>query len=191
MGAPAAITLHGLPLPSAPTPKHRQELFGSLFCAVLCPSKKRIGPSLLALCAGPRQEFPIAEDRMPTQLLTYVRLARIQDPAQLAKASQEPPPALAPASLPPCLLALFTRGQGCSAGPCAAAAALCPIILASLCPQHLWGGRAAPHPVLRGLCVEPWKGLSEHTCRTDWLGPERAQAAHAPSRAHVPCNHAP
>jgi histone-lysine N-methyltransferase SETD3 len=31
------------------------------------------------------QEFPIFEDRMPLQLLAYLRLARIADPAQLAK----------------------------------------------------------------------------------------------------------
>lgn len=46
-----------------------------------------IPPAPVCPCApaGPRQEFPIFEDRMPTQMLTYVRLARIQDPAQLAK----------------------------------------------------------------------------------------------------------
>lgn len=30
------------------------------------------------------QEFPISADRMPLQLLAYLRLARLQDPAQLA-----------------------------------------------------------------------------------------------------------
>ncbi|PSC76514.1 U3 small nucleolar ribonucleo MPP10 [Micractinium conductrix] len=32
-----------------------------------------------------KQEFPIAEDRLATQHLVYLRLARLQDPAQLAK----------------------------------------------------------------------------------------------------------
>ncbi len=34
------------------------------------------------------QEFPIFRDRMPTQLLAYLRLARLTDPALLAKVHQ-------------------------------------------------------------------------------------------------------
>lgn len=33
------------------------------------------------------QEFPIYADRMPTQLLAYLRLSRLQDSGEIAKAS--------------------------------------------------------------------------------------------------------
>ena len=36
------------------------------------------------------QEFPVFRDRMPTQLLSYMRLTRIQDPAQLASVRNLP-----------------------------------------------------------------------------------------------------
>ena len=32
-----------------------------------------------------KQEFPIYADRMPTQLLAYLRLSRVQDSAEIAK----------------------------------------------------------------------------------------------------------
>lgn len=34
---------------------------------------------------GDEAEFPVYADRMPTQLLAYLRLARVQDPGLLAK----------------------------------------------------------------------------------------------------------
>lgn len=42
----------------------------------------------VVLCAGPKEQFPIFEDRIATQHLVYLRLARLQNPAQLAKASR-------------------------------------------------------------------------------------------------------
>ena len=33
--------------------------------------------------AGPKVEFPIFEDRIATQHLVYLRMSRLQDPAQL------------------------------------------------------------------------------------------------------------
>ncbi len=39
-------------------------------------------------CAGAKEQFPIFEDRIATQHLVYLRLARLQNPAQLAKASE-------------------------------------------------------------------------------------------------------
>lgn len=38
-------------------------------------------------CPGVRAEFPITQDSITTQQLVYLRLARLQDSAQLAKAS--------------------------------------------------------------------------------------------------------
>jgi hypothetical protein len=36
------------------------------------------------------QEFPITTAGMPLQLLSYLRLARLQDPAEFAKVRQKP-----------------------------------------------------------------------------------------------------
>ena len=38
---------------------------------------------------GPKERFPVFADRMPNQLLAYIRLARVQDPALFAKVSFE------------------------------------------------------------------------------------------------------
>lgn len=36
---------------------------------------------------GPAENFPVYADRFPIQLLAYLRLSRIQDPAQFAQVS--------------------------------------------------------------------------------------------------------
>ena len=35
----------------------------------------------------PKERFPVFADRMPNQLLAYIRLSRVQDPALFAKVS--------------------------------------------------------------------------------------------------------
>ena len=40
----------------------------------------------------PAQEFPVYRERMPLQLLAYLRLARLTDPALLAKVWDSPLP---------------------------------------------------------------------------------------------------
>eukprot|EP00983_Pelagomonas_calceolata_P110540 1159682-Pelagomonas_calceolata.AAC.3 len=44
---------------------------------------------LESLGYGIEEEFPVYADKMPTQLLAYLRMARVQDPGLLAKVNFE------------------------------------------------------------------------------------------------------
>eukprot|EP00884_Botryococcus_braunii_P013165 jgi/Botrbrau1/2184/Bobra.101_2s0019.2 len=61
----------------------------------LYSTKKQI---LESLGFATRQDFPIFEDRMPLPLLAYLRLARVSDPAQLAKVTFEEDVIITPAN---------------------------------------------------------------------------------------------
>lgn len=68
-------------------------------CALPAPPSRALNHTLAHLldppdphltpfhCPGVRAEFPITQDSITTQQLVYLRLARLQDSAQLAKAS--------------------------------------------------------------------------------------------------------
>ncbi len=70
-----------------PWATHTVHLYAALLATLL------LSPLALAamlLSADVRTEFPIFEDRIATQHLVFLRMSRIQDPAQLAKASRCP-----------------------------------------------------------------------------------------------------
>ena len=52
-------------------------------------AKKQV---LDAMGLGSPEEFPVTTAGMPLQLLSYLRLARLQDPAEFAKARMQPRP---------------------------------------------------------------------------------------------------
>lgn len=89
------------------------------------------------------QQFPVYADRMPTQLLAYLRMARVQDPALLAKV---------------CVCA-------CACVACVAGSAA-PPLLASITLLANMGGAAllavyahATRMHTERLCVRVWSSL--------------------------------
>jgi hypothetical protein len=48
-----------------------------------------VNPAASSFSLASQEKFPVFADRMPNQLLAYVRLARIGDPALFAKVREE------------------------------------------------------------------------------------------------------
>ena len=100
--------------------------------------------------AGPREQFPITEDRITTQHLVYLRMARLQDPAQLAKVRAPGGPAGSRAAgwgAAAACLCCWAAGPSVQGGPC-----------------DCWPARPPPaaptcHPPLPGPSVHPRRAL--------------------------------